>query len=188
MRLALLALVCAAQLAVPLWMVRRAESTLSEGAIYLFRTAPVDPVDMFRGRYVRLGFSDLSVARASLNLRRGDAVYALLDRDAEGFARIVDVVREAPSSGDYLSVTVGSVQKEEISFQLPTDRFYMQEALAPAAERAYGRLRGRPAWAEIRVRDGHAVISDVFIDGVRLAEIAQSELTVPPKGTTSPDR
>lgn len=52
----LFALLCVAQWAVPLAMVQRAERTLSEGTAYRFRTAPVDPADPFRGRYVTLDF------------------------------------------------------------------------------------------------------------------------------------
>ena len=185
MKAALFALLCVAQIAVPLWMVRNAETTLSDGAVYLFRTAPVDPADLFRGRYVRLGFADLIVS-SSEDWEHGESVFAVLGRDDEGFARIVELVRDEPDGGDYLAVGVARNALGKVDVRLNNDRFYMEETLAPAAERAYARLRQKPAWAEIRVLDGHGVISDVFIDGTRLADIARNEPPPKPRPTTSP--
>ena len=49
-------IVAAIQAAVPGSMVWKREHTLREGSVWKFRTAPVDPVDAFRGRYVALQF------------------------------------------------------------------------------------------------------------------------------------
>ena len=46
----LLVLVCAVQVAVPVAMIARREIALRQGETFLFRCAPVDPVDFFRGR------------------------------------------------------------------------------------------------------------------------------------------
>ena len=46
-----------AQLAVPGWMIYKHESVMREGAVYKFRTAPIDPRDPFRGEYVVLDFA-----------------------------------------------------------------------------------------------------------------------------------
>ena len=47
-------LLCLVQTAVPLSMIARREFTLRNGRVYKFKTAPVDPYDAFRGRFVAL--------------------------------------------------------------------------------------------------------------------------------------
>jgi uncharacterized membrane-anchored protein len=55
-RLLVFAVVGLAQLAVPASLIWKREQTLRHGSVWKFRTAPVDPVDAFRGRYVALEF------------------------------------------------------------------------------------------------------------------------------------
>src|SRR5262249_61542714 len=49
---ALFGALCLAQIAVPVSMITRYEATLRRGTVFKGRTAPVAPVDAFRGRYV----------------------------------------------------------------------------------------------------------------------------------------
>lgn len=57
----LLVLLCVIQLAVPAFMIVRREHALSMGRAFKFRTAPVDPYDAYRGRYVALNFEAATV-------------------------------------------------------------------------------------------------------------------------------
>jgi hypothetical protein len=60
---------------------------------------------------------------------------------------------------------------------LPFTRFYMNEKLAPEAERAYQAIDDElPAYLVIRVLDGYGVLEDVLIDGTPLAEYAKSAI------------
>ena len=56
LRLIIFLLVALAQIAVPASMIWKRQRTLSEGRVWKFRTAPVDPVDAMRGRYLALRF------------------------------------------------------------------------------------------------------------------------------------
>src|SRR3546814_20471044 len=58
----LLAIALVLQWALPASLAARSEYVLRNGARYYLRTAPVDPVDAFRGRYVALQFADIEVA------------------------------------------------------------------------------------------------------------------------------
>jgi hypothetical protein len=51
---------------------------------------------------------------------------------------------------------------------MPFSRYYMDEDLAPKAERAvWGGRRGqREAFVSVRVRDGVGVIEELYVDGV----------------------
>lgn len=166
-------LLCLAQLAAAASGIARFERTLSEGASYRFRCAPVDPEDPFRGRYVQLRFAGTEV---EIPLPAGGSasgkVYALLGVDPSGFAVVTELRAEAPASGDYLYVSgwsTGSVQGNVTRLSLPFDRYYMEESKAPAVEAAYRQATRRggevDAWVTLRVLDGLGVIEQLVIDG-----------------------
>jgi uncharacterized membrane-anchored protein len=180
---ALLVLGIGAQLAVPGWLIQRGQATLHEGTTYRFRTAPVDPVDPFRGRYVALDFEAASITLAQPDpaLRSGQRVYAPIRIGADGYAMLDTPLPQPPETGDYLTATVLWVNVDELRLQLPFDRYYLDETLAPEAERRYwdaNRMRGddaedprRPAWALVRVRGGYALIEELYIKGRPVREL-----------------
>jgi uncharacterized membrane-anchored protein len=75
-RLVFIALVAAQALA-PLAMAAAKEANLAFGATVRLRTVPVDPLDVFRGRYVRLRY-EISQLPAQPGARAGDTVYVVL--------------------------------------------------------------------------------------------------------------
>ncbi|MBK6341440.1 MAG: GDYXXLXY domain-containing protein [Flavobacteriales bacterium] len=58
-----------AQLAVPAWMIAGRERVLSQGEVFKFKTAPIDPRDPFRGEYVRLDFEAESAVPGKRRIR-----------------------------------------------------------------------------------------------------------------------
>lgn len=174
-------LVALAQLAVPGSMILKREETLKNGDVFRFKTRPVDPYDAFRGRYVALGFeqNQVSVTNAA-SFRRGRKIYVRLETDADGFARLGEVVARRPSSGVYLKTKVLYAQPGlgKVMVALPFDRYYMNEQEAPEAERAYNtasRREARTAYAAVRVQAGMAVIEDLFVDGVPIKEFLSTQ-------------
>lgn len=177
-RLALFALVCAAQLAVAGSIIARSERVIEAGELLRFRTAPVDPADLVRGRYVALAFRETSgPPRDAAPFAEGDGAFALLEVDAEGFAKVTGVAHARPATGAYLEVVVRNATPELVTFRFPVDRFYMPEEQAPAAERAHREALsgGRGTWAEIRVYQGSAQIERLVVDGVPVSELAAGE-------------
>ena len=172
--LSLFALVCAAQFAVPAMMIFQSRTTLAKGAIYRFRTAPVDPYDAFRGRYVALSFeANTAPIPVGVSTREGQRVYATLGVDAEGFAYLSQVTLRRPAAADYLKVRVSWVDGDRVNVSLPFDRYYMPEDLAPEAERAYmrrGRSVGASAYADVSVHEGRAVLRELYLDGMPIAD------------------
>jgi uncharacterized membrane-anchored protein len=185
LRVAALVLVALAQLAVPVSMIFGHERTLREGTAWRFRTAPVDPADAFRGRYVALAFEESSApVAAGERIERGEHAYVGLAQDREGFAVLGPVRAARPASGDYLKLRVQWIengaegQPGSAQLELPFDRLYLEESVAPRAEEVYResqRATGdarRPAWAVVRVREGHAALEDVMVEGRSLRELA----------------
>ena len=174
------ALMVVAQLAVPVTMIAQRELTLRQGTEYRFRCAPVDPYDAFRGKYVAIGVTlDGDLTWRGTPLQRNQAVFVALETDDEGFARAKSLSLAPPESGDYIEAKVSwwASVEETVPLTYPFDRYYMEESIAPEAERAY-----RDAtWSEVeqtyitvRVRSGKSVIDELYIGGVPFREYLET--------------
>ena len=122
---------CLVQLGMVVGMIASSEDTIEGGRAWNFRTRPVDPVDFFRGRYVRLRFAGRWYGRpvdAPGKPEIGQRVFAALELDAEGFAQLAAISMQRPETPDYLEVEVKGVNGSVVSFDLPFDRFYMDES------------------------------------------------------------
>lgn len=177
--LALFVVVALVQLSVATSQLWRSEWTLRTGNAYKFRTAPVDPYDAFRGRYVALSFEEREAPwEGKAHSTRGDTAYAVLGTDTNGFAKVLRVTSEKPESGDYLRVKTGySGTPNRMNFSFSFDRFYMEERKAPEAERVYRENNRwanskRNTYALVRVRNGVGVIEDLFVGDKPIRELA----------------
>jgi len=170
LRLWLFAAVALVQLAAPASMILSQERTLAKGEAFKFRTAPVDPYDAFRGRYVALRFDNSEAALAEgVKASPGQTVYATVETGGDGFAKFGVALLAPPKDKPYLKVKAGySSGADAIGLQLPFDRFYMEETKAPAAEaayRAHSRRGAQDAYVVVRVLDGYGVIKDLYVGG-----------------------
>ena len=171
------AVVVAAQLAVPAWLIVEREWTLREGRVVKFRTRPVDPADAFRGRYVWLGLEPAAVKVPDANLwSSGQKGYAVLGTDTNGFATVERLEREAPAGVVAVPVHVSwpDLKQGELHLEWTgLDRFYMTEEKAPAAEEAYrahSRRTNQTCHVTVRIRGTCAVIENLYIDNQPILE------------------
>jgi uncharacterized membrane-anchored protein len=166
LRLALFAAVAVAQLAIPGSMIWQHHRTLIRGTVWKFRTAPVDPIDAIRGRYIALRF-DAEEFPSQSPIASTETLYALLKQGAGGFAE-VDHVSTTPMSGDnVIGVERVAWSKGKQRVRFPFDRYWVTEENAPAAEKAYleNSRRGKQnAYVTVRVLGGHATLEQLFID------------------------
>lgn len=170
------------QLAVPAKMIYDSEMTERHGTLFKLRTAPIDPVDPFRGKYINLSYEASSFDTADTTYVQGDMVYIVLKEDATGFATIASIEHTKPiGTPDYVQAEVTFNYGGRIHFEYLFDRFYMEESKAPQAEAAYSEYsrkgKAKPAYAIVAVRDGNAVVKDVIIDGMPVKEFVIRERT-----------
>lgn len=162
------------QLAVPAAMIAKRERVLREGRVFKFRTAPVDPYDAFRGRYVALSLEQSNIAvPLGSDYARGQRVFAVLEEDADGFATITALRRERPDAEPYLATRIQYVHNTNALLDLHFDRFYMGENEAPAAEKAYRKhstRTNRSAYIQVRIEKGFGVIEDLYIENTPIRE------------------
>jgi uncharacterized membrane-anchored protein len=185
-------LMLGAQLLIPTSMILKHERILRTGARYQFKTNPIDPADPFQGRYVWLGFRNsriLGVPENASEPRYGEKVYVRLETTPDGFCELTDWSREKPEQGDFLKLkyTYSSKHKDtatkDLRFNLPFNRFYMEENKAPHAEqlvRQATRIQldtettdtTTNCWANVRILNGDALIEDVLVNGESIKKLA----------------
>lgn len=159
---------------------------------YLFETEIFDPYDPMRGRYVQLNFKQNEVRLPHKNTRPaelsfGSVCYAVLETNPDGTARIVDLLpeqRQIPDGKDFLKVKYRHFRQDYDQehrrhentgihvIELPFNRFYLNERLAPMAEEQLQRhTRRGSALARVKVyHNGNFALVDLIVDGKPLLE------------------
>lgn len=177
-RLGIFVLVAIAQLSVPAILAWGRIQTLAHGRVWKLKTAPVDPEDAVRGRYVMLRFDAEDKYRQAEKLKSADYVYAILKEDVDGFAWI-DHLSSSPSPSDSaMKVEPGGYWDEQQRVVFPFRYFWLSEKRAPAAEQAYreNSKRGQQnAFVTIRIRNGDAALEQLFIDNKPLADYLREQ-------------
>ncbi|MFH1768518.1 MAG: GDYXXLXY domain-containing protein [Candidatus Omnitrophota bacterium] len=159
----------AAQIILPANMIFQRENVLRYGLTYRFETAPVDPYDALRGRYVVLSVKNRSFEyKGGKEVVDGQTVYLLLEKDSDGYAYIKDILLQPPRLRNYIKTKVSYKRGNQLYFDLPFDRFYMNEYKAPKAEelyRKFSREGKKDGYVLVRVLNGAAVIEDLYLGG-----------------------
>ncbi|MGM0502914.1 MAG: GDYXXLXY domain-containing protein [Bacillota bacterium] len=170
------------QLVVPAVMIAKRELTLKNGQVFKFATTPIDPYDAFRGRYVRLNFTESEVPLPSdLDIERRQWIYAQLKKDENGFAEIDNLTKTPPKQKPYIKVKVLYINRREdkVMLDLPFDRYYLEEEVAKVAEEYYQQLTRKQqlaSYATVRVNDGFAVLEELYLDGQPILEYLKNKM------------
>jgi uncharacterized membrane-anchored protein len=144
----------ALQAVVPPALIGWNELALATGETVTLRTAPVDPIDLFRGRYVTLRY-DISSLRRPLGAEPGDTVYVPLHHVGDHWTGELPR-RRRPREHPFIR---GTITSSGITYGIET--YYADEDEARSLERRAGALAVRVVLDE----DGRARISG--IEGVR---------------------
>ena len=138
------------------------ERVLACGTSYRIPCRPYDPYNPFSGRYVRL---NLDVPGLERNWRR-DNGWVLIGKNEKGQLTVKKTLDQRPEEGDYLRANFSSNLKN----------FYMNEKLAPAAEKAVAQaVRSSPdkpprCELEVMVYNGMAVGRELYIDNIPIRQ------------------
>jgi uncharacterized membrane-anchored protein len=175
--------VALAQLYVPFKMIFDREEILKTGTEYKFSTAPIDPSDPFRGKYIILSYKDNVIAvKDEKSWATGETVYVSLVKDEAGFAKIASVSKEKPfENKDFVKAEVSAVSSDrtnKLTLYYPFDRYYMEESKAYDAELIYAKSAQdstQIAYALVSIKEGEAVLKDVLINGTPIKEIVKEK-------------
>jgi uncharacterized membrane-anchored protein len=140
------------------------------------RTAPVDPEDAVRGRFLALQCAIEEFPQAT-STPWNNPVYVVLKEDADGFAA-VDHLSNEPLRGDNVmpAQPMGWYEgKQHILF--PFRQYWVSEKIAPEAETAYrnnSTRKNQSAYVTVRVRAGDAALEQLYINNQPLADYLRS--------------
>ncbi|SDL01795.1 GDYXXLXY domain-containing protein [Natronincola ferrireducens] len=171
------------QLAVPLNMIIQREITLSKGNVHNFKMTLIDPYDPFRGRYVDIVVeNNFVIIEKNEEYGRGEVVYITLKKDKDGYTAFKKVYREAPHNEEYIKtkityVDTWSQEEPKAYFQIPFDRYYMEEKAAPIAEQKvleHLQKNEENVYVAVRIRKGMAVIESLFVGERTIEEMVKT--------------
>lgn len=147
------------------------ENILKNGKVFYFLPIPIDPRDIFQGRYQSLSFKREKIkSKISLkNLKYGDFIYVQIQKH-NNETIIKDVFKSKPSNIDFLRVKFIRFDKDGyLVFKFLFNRFYMNEYKAKKVELLYNKLAKKDKiLAKVRVLDGEAIIEDISIDSISI--------------------
>lgn len=166
-----------AQIGFLAWMIAGRAAILRDGQEVLLKVEPVDPRDLLRGDYVRLGY-EISTIPVNLVTNAGsevpapDTIFVRVKKEADGFWRPVSASLGAPSiaalgEGEVEirgTTSTGWVTRENASIRVEygVERFYLPEGEGKPIERDM-RIRSFGILAAVG-KDGTAQIK-ALIDG-----------------------
>lgn len=183
----LLFLLFAVQLFVPAQMIYQQEDALDTGTAYKFKTQPIDPTDPFRGKFIILNYDmDSFETEEDGWYDYNGNIFVYLKTDTEGFATVKTVSKTLlDSSDDYVIAESKYNNSKTVNFDLPFNRFYMNENKAYDAEisvRKAQRDTTKTCYGLVFVKEGTAVLENVFIDNKPIQEFVkeyQQDLELP---------
>ena len=177
-----------AQWLLPLSGVWQHERVIARGTQVRIECAAPDPYDMLRGRYLAVRPAESSASTPD-GFPAGAGVvpvWATLEAGDDGLARIMSLSLEPVSGPTVIRLTGRSIGYEngapKVRLQWPFDRFYLNERLAPDADKLVAeRFRdGTKTVAEVRLLDGRAVLTDVLLDGESIRDVVKRRAAARP--------
>jgi uncharacterized membrane-anchored protein len=127
-------LVVAAQALALVAMIGLNEVALATSDEVTLRTVPVDPVDLFRGRYVTLRY-EISTLQVEDGIESGDSVYVPL-HEAESAWTGSFGYASPPPDGKFIRGTVRQLAGQRAQIQYGIETYYADEEDARLLERA----------------------------------------------------
>jgi uncharacterized membrane-anchored protein len=172
LRIVIFILVALAQLSVPALMAWGRVQTLTRGRVWKFKTAPIDPEDAIRGRYIALRY-DIEEFPQSERIEWNTPIYAVLKTEADGFASIDHISKTAANGDNVIRAEAGGWWDGKQHLVFPFRQYWVTEKVAPEAERAYAANSTRQSqntYVTVRVRNGDAALEQLYIDNQPLRD------------------
>lgn len=165
------------QLMTPIKMIYDQENVLKEGKLYKFITQPIDPNDPFRGKFIRMNYEINNCKVVDTIWNKNEEIYLYI-KDSIGFATLKTISKEKLNiDNDYILAKVSTYSKynQTVFFNLPFDRFYMEESKAKPAEDLVRRNRRdtirNTTYGLVSINNGKFVLKDVLINDISIKDL-----------------
>ncbi len=166
-----------AQWYIPLKMLNNQEAVIKNGTEFHFQTRPVDPYDPFRGKYIDLNFVLNSFEANYIDPSFKGIAYAEIASDNQGFAKIVSLSKQTYPHKNYLELNIKSVQGDKALFELPFNKYFLNEDLAYTAERSVMTLNNQnklKCFAKVMIKDGAYALQDVILEDQSISDLSRN--------------
>lgn len=162
-------LVALLQWLVPSVMIYNKNITDTSGTSFRFKVRPVDPAHPFAGRYMSLKYDqDYFIIKPGAIYNSGINLYVEIIEGVDHYAIIKDIAFEPfTHTTDYVKVTVQYSDQDRVYINYPFEQFYMKENKAKELDKHLVTLLRDTTiqvYAEVILRNGDAVLKDVFVD------------------------
>ena len=114
------------QLAIPFYLAGSYNSVLTEGDTYRFALKATKATDIRHGSYAYLNIEEDHGPYRS-HMKRGDTVYAILDKSKLGLARVIEVRSTVPEGHDYITAEVYDIRGGEAYLTYPFSLYYLND-------------------------------------------------------------
>ena len=198
----IVAVALVAQVAAISWLIWRYERVVSQGTEVRFACQAYDPYDPLRGRYLRTRVSEdctnmtFQVCETNRYEFRNKLFARLEPNGTNGLWRVAEVAVEPKAEGLWVRPRSSSIDyrlgwsdrgkdekweafnKRQTTSGLKAvvtfpDQLFVNEKLAPEAEKVLRKHTGKSAVAVYRVLGGEMVITDIEIDGKPIARFTR---------------
>ena len=143
------------QLAVPLYLAQSWNRVLTEGDTYRFALKATEATTIRHGSYAYLNIEEDHGPYRS-HIKRGDTVYAILDKSKHGLARVIEVRATVPEGHDYITAEVYDIRGSEAYLTYPFSLYYLTDEDRRHLE--IESLKDRMQYTvTVKIKDGKAV-------------------------------
>ncbi|WP_046756130.1 GDYXXLXY domain-containing protein [Kordia jejudonensis] len=176
---ALFGLMVLAQIVASAQIVYKYERTIASDNIYKFKTAPIDPNDPFRGKYITLDYQIDAFKTDDESWDRHEIGYAYFSKDENGYAVLetLEKNRISDSNFDYIQVKIKNHYDGHIHFDLPFNRYYMEESKAYDAEVLSRELNRNgkedSIYAVVHIKNGTHVLTDIIVNRISMKDAVE---------------
>lgn len=166
------------QIYVPLKMILSQERIVKMGTEFKFETAPVDPNDPFRGKYITLQFEENTVnVKDGSMWTPGENINVIIEKNQNDVAMVKSILRESPIDNQhFVKAKISHINQNTVYIQYPFETYYMEESKAYDAEVQYRNAAidsNVIAYAIVNIINGDAALKDVTIDGTSIVDLVE---------------
>jgi len=164
----LFAVAVIAQFVFPIRLILQTRNILANGMEFRVHARDIHRASLSHDHYVRITL-EVNIAEGVRHETRAQGLhYIRLQPNAQGFAEVVEISRQ-PLTGDGV-IRIQNLrwgwQQQNTPIILPIDRYYFQGNFTPAIR--FGTMEN--VSATIRVLNGRAVISQLYVGSMRIED------------------
>lgn len=151
----LFAVLALVQLAVPIYLAHSWNTVLTEGETFRFALKATEATELHRGQYAYLN-PEADHAPCREHIKRGDTVYAVLDKTKFGLARVLEMRTTPPEGQAYIAAEVYDIRGGEAYVTYPFADYYLSDEEKHHLE--VESLKDQMQYTvTVKVKDGHGV-------------------------------